>query len=463
MALVTEPFVQQMVQYHTCLQPQANGVAFVAKTNFYRDYGDRVDPNTNQPSQEMTLAINAGTVNPASDPASYVSSWCDTGNCVFSSSTKPSANEATYSSVGLCYSCADISDQVQNKTGNYPNFVLPGDPTTLYVNSSYVLTTSWSAGPGSSIGTLRMLYGFPWNYGNPMRNSSTAFSCSLYPCLKTYSGKIINGTLSESVMDSVPIGTNYALHQFETDGLPTWYTAYRVALRQTLRNGTYSKCEASPTNQPGYYPVASENFEHVPANTTRDPNRKIDVSWYPWDCVWSFGDTSASALDFYMGTLFQNQAVQTLGLTGGYTGPLSMMSLCADGDANMSTINSFWKNMTDAMSSVVRAGGINNISEYAYGTAMATVTCANVQWAWISLPAFMVLGVIFFLLTLIFTSPRRGDQPLWKSSALALVFMDLDVRETHGGKKLPTKTELDDVAGKSKVLLRNSDGRPQLS
>jgi hypothetical protein len=128
------------------------------------------------------------------------------------------------------------------------------------------------------------------------------------------------------------------------------------------------------------------------------------------------------------------------------------------------SVTQFWKNSTDAMTSTVRADGVNGASDYAYGTAMASDTCANVQWAWISLPAIVVLGVIVFLSTLMITSPRRREQPLWKSSALALVFTNLDIiTEARGEGQLPTKTELDNVAKETKVRLSNGDWRPQLS
>ncbi|CAO2658212.1 Nn.00g059350.m01.CDS01 [Neocucurbitaria sp. VM-36] len=471
LTLLLDPFVQQLVHYNVCLEPKPHSIATIARTNFYAHYNYIKGPVWNEPIEAIFAAIIRGAVNPSDDPASYILTQCNTGNCTFSSPTNTLSNGATYSSVGLCSSCADISDQIQrNMSGDLPSYILPsGDDVylqdrILYSNASAVTVTAWISGlGGSTMGTFRSLHYLA-------DDSASAFSCSLYPCLKTYSGNIINGILSENIVETTPIGASRA----NSSGWSPWKSRenYILATNQTLRNGTYSRCVASTTNQTGYYPVASKDMESIPTNITFDSLMSFngtpstitdDALWYPLDCVWAFSALSAMSLDDYFTSLFQQQSVYANGITG-RLGPVILSSFYAANHSDLSFVTQYWQNLTDAMTSVIRANGIERISDYAYGTTMFSDTCANVQWVWISLPALVVLGVMIFLGDLMVTNPgKRCEQPLWKSSALALAFTDLDIGETARGGALPTKSELDDIANETKVQISNSDGRPLLS
>jgi hypothetical protein len=135
----------------------------------------------------------------------------------------------------------------------------------------------------------------------------------------------------------------------------------------------------------------------------------------------------------------------------GLGGDLVVLPLFADYQANLRTVTSFWRNVTDAMTAVIHAEGIRNVSNYTYGTAYVSDTCARVEWAWLALPSFVVPGVVVFLTVLIVTSPSRSERPLWKSSALALLRTELGLRHGSGVGALPTKTGLDMAAARRGV------------
>lgn len=405
----------------------------------------------------MAVAINTGAVIPARDASLYISAQCESRNCTFSSAEESASNVATYSSVGLCYTCADITNQIQNVTDRDTKaFVLPGNESlgesTLHINGSIKMSTTWFYGHDNLLGTVKSLQWDP-EYGKETPPPA-AFSCSLYPCVKTYSGKIIDGVLNESILHTDPIGIN--LVYSTSISIVGDAGFYRLARNQTLRNGTYSKCKKSASKLPDYYPVARENYEGVPSTITIDPNMVLDVSWYPPECVWSLGYASTAALQSYMWTLFQFQQLDVI------RNSIILSSFYSDGLYNLTSVSNFWKGTTDAMTAVMRTDGKDGVADYAYGTAMSSETCASVEWAWIALPTILVLGVFAFILAVIMKSPRRRVQPLWKSSALALVFTHLDVRQAHTAAQLPTKTELDRMAGETKVRFRNVNGRLQL-
>lgn len=128
LTLLLDPFVQQLVHYNVCLEPKLNSIATIARTNFYAYYDkEALGAIWQGPYEAIYAAINRGAVNPSDNSASYILTQCDTGNCTFSSLTNTPSNRATYSSVGLCSSCADISDQIQrNVSVGVPSYILPG-------------------------------------------------------------------------------------------------------------------------------------------------------------------------------------------------------------------------------------------------------------------------------------------------------------------------------------------------
>jgi hypothetical protein len=76
--------------------------------------------------------------------------------------------------------------------------------------------------------------------------------------------------------------------------------------------------------------------------------------------------------------------------------------------------------------------GTHNVS---VGRAFAYVIIVHVRWAWISLPAALLLFSLLFLITTVVRSTRDADNVgIWKTSALAILFNGLgDDVQNHVG------------------------------
>jgi hypothetical protein len=77
------------------------------------------------------------------------------------------------------------------------------------------------------------------------------------------------------------------------------------------------------------------------------------------------------------------------------------------------------------------------------GTAYAIEVFVEVQWAWLIMPALLVIsGIFFFLLAIV--SNKKDETPLWKSSVLAFLFHGLcnvDVADYTIASKMEEKAE----------------------
>jgi len=247
----------------------------------------------------MAAGITLGIVNPPNDPATLIATQCETGNCTF-----PQQHGASYTSVGMCFSCSDISGQIQNQTTtDFFSFVLPGSETSpkLSLNTSYSMVTSYTRASNSSPATLRSLH-----TDGIDEKTRAAFSCSINPCIKTYGANISQTRLHESVLTMAPIG--YSPLLFTGIDRPE-STAYNLATSQTLRNGTWQSCIPSAKNSTGLLPVAVQNLEVVIADAiTFNAASGQNISWYPADCVWNFGYWSQNELDIFLGQWFDGQS-----------------------------------------------------------------------------------------------------------------------------------------------------------
>jgi hypothetical protein len=80
--------------------------------------------------------------------------------------------------------------------------------------------------------------------------------------------------------------------------------------------------------------------------------------------------------------------------------------------------------------------GLQTANDTVNGTVIAEESYVRVRWQWIILPAFLELASLALLVLTIIHS-RREDVPLWKSSALALIYHGSD--ELRGQETFATE------------------------
>lgn len=132
-----------------------------------------------------------------------------------------------------------------------------------------------------------------------------------------------------------------------------------------------------------------------------------------------------------------------------------MQTMWQNGSANLTTMDTYMKGIADSMTATVRMRGDTGPSAYAIGSVLVSETCINVRWGWLSWPITSVVLDIVFLILLIFRTARQTDSktPLWKSSALATLFSQVDRKAGRIGVPNETKSHMYNNSKTTRVTL----------
>lgn len=423
-ALAIDPFSQQVLNYRNCLEPNDSLTAQIPVTNRYTHTGGHTGPKDSVISSFIALSIYNGLLSSVGNGSSLVSVTCPSGNCTFASD-----NGASYSSVAICQKSQDITQHIQNHTSAQArhNYSLPSGPSLEE--------------PSSLLSSVVVDYSNPVNYGTDnltdmlltfdalMISQDTlvpfAVRSSIYPCVKTWGANITLNELRETELTSVPmeryLGTD---HSYVTN--------------HTLRNGTWQACSPTShmtdTNTVSVTNTRSGDFDGPFFSNIIGNGTKL---WYPFDCTWEFGGANRAPISRFLNSLFDNNNV-TLDIVTP-AGDLWLLNLYMNGTANISTVNDYMDRLASSMTAAIRSHGDPApapYTNYASGAVLENQTCIHVSWAWVALPASLVLCSITFLAaTIILTSARRRTDPAnaWiattghlKSSPLPLLFHGIE-------------------------------------
>ena len=99
---------------------------------------------------------------------------------------------------------------------------------------------------------------------------------------------------------------------------------------------------------------------------------------------------------------------------------------------------------------------MNNGNGSLLGTTIEYQTYVHIRWAWISLPAALVLLTLGYLVTVVIKSNIQKN-PIWKSSGLAVLFHGLDPTTRQELGRLQRLHEMDRQAQIMKVRLSEGD------
>lgn len=446
LAFITDPFTQQILDYESCAQKDTGLIAKLSRTNGYTKRGGAFTQRDFVIDAPMSVAINRGTVDPPADPATLVTSDCKSGNCTF----------APFSTVALCHSCREVTNEIQNNTRysanglRYTNFTLalPNTPSgraqMLSIGGNNpdledfrIIQVAMSFnGPAIAPVSIAILMSGPLINvtESPWIPSVSAFNCSLAPCVRSYNSSITNSTLAEQQLSHEYIGQN----QLITGGLlnnPV-DTAFILAKTSTWRNGRLESCDARDQEAPGFTKVAAANIGAAPDTIPSNRNyAEIAQRWVPNDCVYTFGLPSLRAISSELSkTLDDIDLVQPVvrGLQFPRhqptvaSGPIAATNMWLNGTANLTTMNAYMAGLTDVMTATIRKQGSSGPDEWQVGQEWRQATCVRVRWAWFAYPVVLVGLAIAFLLVLILQSPGGVAHRGWKSSSLAVLFAGVD-------------------------------------
>lgn len=286
LGVATDPFSQQVVSYINCPQRNPNSQGTLLRSSSYLNQAPHEGADHIEVGKSMAVAINTGLMSLLVNISSLDTVQCESGNCTF----------PQFSTIGVCNSCLDASNLVKNGTaGPGVNLTIPGSVGTCtntgnnncsaipvrWVGDGKILATSVTSPNQASIMMLTTL-----TINSQMNNDDldvSTFSCSLSPYVRTYNASVSNTVLTETLLSSVWMGVNQL---FFVDQCPD---IYRLATRQTLRNGRWENCTTSATAGPGFIEVDTSNIDNAPQQDPPDSNQTVYRQYFPEDCVWQFG------------------------------------------------------------------------------------------------------------------------------------------------------------------------------
>ena len=430
LTLAIDPFTQQILQFGICLRPVEGSSATVARTNNYTIGAFTFAVGSPSVDQKMTAALYQGVLNPAPNASTLISTYCQTGNCTF-----PNSNGTAYISLAMCTSVEDISQLISGHGSNEEDLYETWDyklPSGLRLLGGSILTTA-QVDPevqdqDTPLLTLEVLMiktncsEYDASSSDECSKTPWAIRASLSPCINTYGSVSYNNSIFEEHIVSMTL------------------------LPFTAELGFYTLAGDYPS-LPGIDCYPSQNSQGnktVPTNSLAkglrsvnyaNKSNKSDTLWYDPSCTYAFsyGPTSGlktSFQDLFFGSVSEPQNITIpRGLADQRVGNAWILSLYADGQANLSSATDYMDGLANSITATIREGGDASNSAPARGTALHSETCVGVNWGWLALPAALVLLTLVFIVMTVIQSHRNtrpgtaeaGREP-WKSSSLPLLW-----------------------------------------
>ena len=470
-ALIIDPFAQQIISTYDCRIPIASEVASVPRTNLF---DHREQPWSYAPVHlGMQKAINSGLYNPGGS----VSFNCPTSNCTFPSE---------YHTVAYCSECNDTTSilsledtshlledvdgthytvsqnftdsqkhdnmsmtfsdgtnvqafEIQTNTQGYTKIIAP----QLSINQSRSCPDDFSSleeqldedGRTKNNHVKWGCFALRGGYrSSGIDLGIGAASCTLRPCVRTYTASVNNGLIDETLL---------SVAKLWSDEFSSTYMSGMVNIKCLNTHDRKSLVDE------GY---KIEGNLWVPYNSSKPRNYTVSD-----ECIYEYSHATAKAIDAFF-TTFLNGTIAKFG--GDFSGPSPLQTLYNEGDLTFNRVEEMWKNMSDSMSVYLRQSSMKNVSAPAIGTSFRNETCVHIQWVFLIYPAILVLlSLIFFFSMVLKTRGTTTSRNDWKSSPLVLLFHGLhqevianrEVSESVGAK------EMEMIAEKIFVRLSNTD------
>ncbi|KAH7349095.1 hypothetical protein BKA66DRAFT_293491, partial [Pyrenochaeta sp. MPI-SDFR-AT-0127] len=422
LALAFEPFFQQIVAYPERITAVGQGLTWSAMTFVperppsRRQSGPKRDPS-------MSLAIDGAFDSPevAISPST---STCSTGNCTW----------PTYSTLGVCHECQDVSFRLRYLCKNNTIVRRPqsgvgaAEPCGFVLDD--ILMTGLSGFAGSrevtSLSTVNVetfddmgnfgpflnttvyhnatlpIVDFYIGYtpGGPsaaLRNDTPVLlECLLTWCAKTLKSQFNGGILQESVIETITIQPE----KRDTNGdLPVVATLGQNDTFSIVNGVTRLLSISILTDLPLYLP------------------QDLEFDFVPTQGIWKFHETPP--FDF---------------------------------ETHLSNVT---KAMTNNMKS--RSSGVRRVE----GTAWNLERFVEIRWAWIALPAASLLGSVTLICATIWKG-RKHKASVWKSSALATLLHGLSEETRDRIDSNLSSSQIEAISTKVRVKLSSRGGKAYL-
>ena len=413
----------------------------------------------------MYAYIDQGLFNPKSVQTPFD---CPTGNCTFS---------GTYSSVGWCASCKDVTDQLTFSNVSQPTTFF--DPNTnqsqtqevFFINSTlpsgtyasfnleqgakwFTIENNITTGNYDLILAAQMLpgshsqqqdYGYDnyfaylsggchtaWQNATWGCQNYGAATCRLDPCVRTYEASVKGGKVDETTVAQY---TN--MYQGIIGSIPIRAMADASCVTNPRDRERLRKLGVNITDTSTIipYPVAiNSGYAGPDVGTLSSIGVPIlngsDLNLMPPHCIYDIEYPALESMTSYLST-YLSGFVSTSANSDSFVGDPQQIAVFNNSYVSTKSINDTFQSMAESISLRMRSFGYPTLPQFAKameGTVQRTETCVDVRWPFIIEPAIVVgLTLLFFVAMVARTEGRHGDLGRgWKSSALPLVLNGLE-------------------------------------
>ncbi|KAK2729110.1 hypothetical protein CKAH01_10549 [Colletotrichum kahawae] len=403
--------------------PTAQGVdleSYFFEAIYRSEDGSKATERVMRP--EMRIALQTAIQNPRGVD-SEVSPICPTGNCTFmgleSGAPVVELGEITHASAGLCSICTDVTTLISVAESN-SSIALPngmnfstGRTTTSMVFGSGDLSWTQSLMPERAVSLAQQALSnitvfttqspVADRYGAPFIHTRMALSCSLYLCLRSYSGTVQKNQLGEKVVSEVVM-----YHDPMYDGVE----------HQWVKNGSFLASRAPCIVNGSNYTAEAEAS-----------SLNITTFWAPdaAECIYSVAPTFADGLSSFLKDAFNETCTFSAFQDGNLwcKSNFWLSELWYQGNATVELVSGHFADIATAVTNQLRRGlgrQEGSVSEVE-GQALQHVVFVVIDKGWLAFPA-MLLGLEAVLLVLMIARSwrLRDEEAVWKSSILPLIF-----------------------------------------
>ncbi|KAF2012063.1 hypothetical protein BU24DRAFT_425893 [Aaosphaeria arxii CBS 175.79] len=473
LVILLDPFSQQIIRLEDCVRVSGDVQASIPRAQHYDESGRHIFAIYQEISRGLRDAAYNGIF---ADIKPQVQATCRSGNCTF---------PEEYTTVGFCSKCRDRTDDLimstfTNGTGSLKtpwtnatldgiSLVRPNGSIIPSVNGTVMKPVSFLSG-GSTFDEIPMIRR-ERAPENPDPDIYKAYSCRVYPCMKSIRGSMSISELHETIEESGPFEETFSHSMRVGYGAGSINTADLKCVdndgRRILKDLGYKfddKTRWLPYNvsamfgslkDPEY--VTSTDYNpctKAPAQSSAEICKDYGGgSWnltekaytvVPARCIHSMGYIFYNSVGPYLlADILQGELYDSPNYGyGAFEGKETLMSLwnAGSGNGTIADVDGMVRNMTDAMTTYMRRNGLENFTAPAIGDVHFNTTCVEVRWVWLIYAAATIgLLIVFFLgmviQTTISQSRLRAEAGVdgivppvhdLKSDALAFLFHGFD-------------------------------------
>lgn len=504
-AIALDPFAQAAIGHYSCDRIVANNgaypVALVPRSNTYKPEIDTIRSGDVVLDVDAQLAIYKGLLDPPSNSSLGMTDQiqCATGNCTFAQDE----HGAAFSTLAVSYACADISNTIIHtnttkkkvRTGSIYSLPSGAEAIVWYkprsaVQVLHVVEATPDSNELLDDGYLNVMSLENWPLFTmeaimvtPQRNCTvaadgtkecehisrsdwehpSAYSCSLYPSLKTFGANITLGIYREQEISSINLQNVGAVAKEVSYNAPV--PDWQMGTDTFLRNGTWHDCNATggntTTNTIELYTAENKTMPECVHSKPGECEDTVPTMWYPPECVCQLSRSMYRLFPGLLGQLLHNKTVFSTDDDNPdsadgepYLRQLFTKATSADGEiqgVGILAMENFMAGIAASMSAAMRtrsdgpqansttAGGVVDMNRYAVGETWTAEICYSVQWGWLSyLAVLLFMEMVFFGAVVVKTQLSGWDMD-WKSSPLVAFFHPLYVGDAGSFQCVSTR------------------------